>query len=199
MYASVRNIMTKTDEELAKLRSAGINELNVGVESGLDEALAYMNKGYTAEEALHALMRLKKAGIDYGANIILGCASRERRRENALKTAELLNRTEPYLIFTGTIHADHGCPLYEDMKNGVFAENTIGEYLEEEEILLEALEKKHCFLFSLHPSNIVRMQGFLDRHGEEMLAYLRKRKSELTDVLDQIPARAGEGGITGLY
>ena len=45
MYASIKNVIGKTDEELKRLRILGINELNIGVESGLDDALSYMNKG----------------------------------------------------------------------------------------------------------------------------------------------------------
>ena len=58
MYASIKNIRGKSDEELKQLRALGINELNIGVESGLDEALSQMNKGYTAEQALYELKRL---------------------------------------------------------------------------------------------------------------------------------------------
>ena len=90
MYASIKNVIGKTDEELKRLRILGINELNIGVESGLDDALSYMNKGYTAKQAVYELNRLGAAGIDYGANIILGCAGAERRHENAAATATLL-------------------------------------------------------------------------------------------------------------
>ena len=45
MYASIKNVIGKTDEDLKRLRILGINELNIGVESGLDDALSYMNKG----------------------------------------------------------------------------------------------------------------------------------------------------------
>ena len=91
MYASIKNVIGKTDEELKRLRILGINELNIGVESGLDDALSYMNKGYTAKQAVYELNRLGAAGIDYGANIILGCAGAERRHENAAATATLLS------------------------------------------------------------------------------------------------------------
>ena len=95
MYASIKNVIGKTDEELKRLRTLGINELNIGVESGLDEALTYMNKGYTAEQAVYELKRLRAAGIDYGANIILGCAGAALHHENAAATAALLNETKP--------------------------------------------------------------------------------------------------------
>ena len=195
MYASVKNVIGKSDEELRRLRNLGINELNIGVESGLDEALAYMNKGYTSAQAKYELNRLKSAGIDYGANIILGCAGPERRHENAVATAELLNETKPYLIFTGTIHSDPGCPLYEDMQSGRFVESTFGEYLDEEEELLELLDLTDCYLFGLHPSNIVTMHGNLPEDKAAMLAQVRERREELADRLDERPVRYGEGAV----
>lgn len=195
MYASIKNVIGKSDEELRRLRNLGINELNIGVESGLDEALVYMNKGYTSDQAKHELNRLKEAGIDYGANIILGCAGPERRHENAAATAALLNETKPYLIFTGTIHSDPGCPLYEDIQNGRFVESTFGEYLDEEEELLKLLELTDCYLFGLHPSNIVTMRGNLPEDKAAMLALVRKRREELADRLDEKPIRYGEGAV----
>ena len=195
MYASIKNVIGKSDEELRRLRNLGINELNIGVESGLDEALAYMNKGYTSDQAKHELNRLKSAGIDYGANIILGCAGPERRHENAVATAALLNETKPYLIFTGTIHSDPGCPLYEDMQSGRFVESTFGEYLDEEEELLELLDLTDCYLFGLHPSNIVTMHGNIPEDKAAMLALIRKRREELANRLDERPVRYGEGAV----
>ena len=195
MYASIKNVIGKSDEELRRLRNLGINELNIGVESGLDEALVYMNKGYTSDQAKHELNRLKEAGIDYGANIILGCAGPERRHENAAATAALLNETKPYLIFTGTIHSDSGCPLYEDIQNGRFVESTFGEYLDEEEELLELLELTDCYLFGLHPSNIVTMHGNLPEDKAVMRDLIRKRREELANRLDERPVRYGEGAV----
>ena len=40
MYAAARNIMTKTDEQLRRLREIGINDLYVGIGNGLDDVLA---------------------------------------------------------------------------------------------------------------------------------------------------------------
>ena len=49
-FASVHNIKAKSHRELAELRALGVNRLNVGVESGLDDVLEFMNKGFTAAE-----------------------------------------------------------------------------------------------------------------------------------------------------
>lgn len=195
MYASIRNIQGKTDTELKELRKMGINELNVGVESGLDSTLQRMNKGFTAEEAFRELMRLKDAGIDYGANIILGAGGEGKQKENAIATAELLNATRPYLLFTGTMHPASGCPLYEDLQNGTFIENTFGEYLDEEEILFSHLDLEGCFYFGLHPSNVVRTYGWLNRDKERILTEIGNKREQLKSRLNDRPIRQGEGAI----
>ena len=195
MYASILNVRTKTDEELRRLRTAGVNELNVGLESGLDEALRLLNKCYTAKEANDELLRLKAAGFDYCLNIIFGAAGAALRRENAEATAELLNAAKPFLIFTGTVHADPGCPLYEDMKSGAFAEPTFGEYLEEEELLLNDLSLEDTYFFGLHPSNVLPMRGILPRDKGAMLNAIHEMRAHMGSRLRERPIRTGEGGI----
>ena len=195
MYASIKNIIGKSDEELCALKKAGINELNLGVESGLDEALLLMNKGYTTDEAKKELLRLRAANISWGANVIFGSAGAGKGIENAEATAALLNATKPYLIFTGTVHADPGCPLYDDIKNGAFAEGTFGEYLDEEERFLSLLDLEGCYYFGLHPSNVVQLQGWLNRDREKLIQSLNDERGSLVGKLDQIPVRIEEGAI----
>ena len=195
MYASILNIRTKTDAELRRLRELGVNELNIGLESGLDEALTRMNKAYTAREARDELLRLEAAGFDCGLNVIFGAAGAERRLENAEATAELLNAVQPFLIFTSTLHAEPGCPLYADMQRGAFAEPTFGEYLEEEEALLERLRLEDTYFFGVHPSNVLPMRGVLPRDREAMLNAVRETRIRMGNKLNERPIRAGEGGI----
>ena len=195
MYASILNVRTKSDEELRRLRAAGINELNIGVESGLDEALTLMNKCYTAKEAKDELLRLKAAGFDCCLNIIFGAAGAAHWRENAEATAALLNAAKPFLIFTGTVHADPGCPLYEDMQSGAFTESTFGEYLEEEELLLNNLALEDTCFFGVHPSNVLPMRGILPRDKDAMLEAIREMRAHMGSRLSERPIRTGEGEI----
>ena len=195
MYASIQNIKSKTDDELKRLADAGIGGLDIGIESGLDEALAYMNKGHTATEAREQLLRLRKAGMDYSFNAILGCAGSDLWKENADATAELINAVQPHLLFIGTLHAEQGCRLYEDMKNGTFKECTIGQLLDEQERLLSKLELKDTIYFGSHPSNIAPMQALLPKHKEEMIHYVQDIRNDLKAHLDEYPVRGSEGTI----
>ena len=195
MYASIQNIQHKTDAQLRQLHEAGIGGLDIGVESGLDTALEYMNKGHTAKEAQEQLMRLSNAGIDYSFNAILGCGGADLWKENAEATAALINAVQPHLLFIGTLHAQPGCRLYEDMKAGIFKECSIGQLLDEQEHLISRLELQDTIYFGSHPSNILPMQGILPMHKQEMLEAVQKKREQLRQHLDEYPVRGGEGSI----
>lgn len=195
MYASIQNIRTKTDAELRELRACGIHGLDIGVESGLDAALTYMNKGHTAKEAREQLLRLTEAGMDYSFNAILGCGGAELWQENADATADLLNAVQPHLLFIGSLHAEPGCRLYQDMKDGVFHECTIGQLLDEQERLIRRLDLRNTYYFGSHPSNLVPMQGRLPQQKQDMIDVIRETREALRTQLDMFPLRGGEGAV----
>ena len=195
MYASIQNIKTKTDEELRQLRDAGIHGLDIGVESGLDAALTYMNKGHTAAEAREQLLRLAEAGMDYSFNAILGCGGAELWQENADATADLINAVQPHLLFIGSLHAQPGCRLYQDMRSGAFKECTIGQLLDEQERLIRRLNLKDTYYFGSHPSNLVPMQGRLPDQKQNMIEAVQETREQLRAHLDEFPVRGGEGSI----
>ena len=195
MYASIQNIKSKTDEELRQLRTAGIHGLDIGVESGLDAALTYMNKGHTAAEAREQLLRLTEAGMDYSFNAILGCGGAELWKENADATADLINAVQPHLLFIGSLHAQPGCRLYQDMRNGTFKECTIGQLLDEQERLIRRLDLKDTYYFGSHPSNLVPMQASLPDQKQDMIEAVQETREQLRAHLDEFPARGGEGSI----
>lgn len=195
MYASIQNIRTKTDAELRELRASGIHGLDIGVESGLDAALTYMNKGHTAKEAREQLLRLTEAGMDYSFNAILGCGGAELWQENADATADLINAVQPHLLFIGSLHAEPGCRLYQDMKDGVFHECTIGQLLDEQECLIRRLDLNNTYYFGSHPSNLVPMQGRLPEQKQDMIDVIRETREALRTQLDMFPLRGGEGAV----
>ena len=57
-FARVTDAVQKTDEDLFALRQAGYDGLTIGMETGDDEALRFMHKGYTAADILTQCSRL---------------------------------------------------------------------------------------------------------------------------------------------
>lgn len=194
-YANINNIKTKSDEELVRLAQLKVGDLNIGLESGDDWALEYMNKGYDAAAAIEQLERLKKAGIRYSINIIYGLSGRERTREAALKTAEIISKADPFLLFVGTVHYTEDCPLYTDIKSGEFSELTVREYLEEEKLFLQNLNVTDCIYFSTHPANILLKKGHLPEDKQALLEFIDEKSKEIPEEwMDAIPQRGGEEG-----
>ena len=194
MYASVKNIINKTDEQLKELRALKINELNIGIESGMDSVLKYLNKGFTLEEARTQLKRLNAAGIDFSANIIIGSAGMDKSIENAVASAELLNEVNPYLIFIATMHIDLGSKLYEDLNAGVFVENTMGQNIVEEIEFLKHLNLNNTTFFGLHTSNVIPVLGVLPKDKETMLEELEDGMSSYSQaVLNSRPKKGYQG------
>ena len=195
-YASIHNIKHKTVEELRELRGLKINELNIGVESGLDEVLQQHNKGYSLEDAYEQLAKLRSAGMDYGLNIIIGAAGPERYHEHAQANARLLNASQPYLVFTGSLHYERGCALFEAVQEGRFVENTLGELLQEQLEMLEALDLTNTYFFGLHPSNAVPISGRLPQEQNQMIEKLQRAMAVMpAQSLQSVPKRGSEGRI----
>ncbi len=172
MYASILNVMSKTDDELKELRALKFNDLNIGVESGLPGMMERFNKGYDLVTAKTQLARLQKAGIDFSLNIIIGGAGTEHHLENARANGTLINETEPTLIFIANLHVDPGSELFDEMQRGEFVENTLRQNLEEEIELLQSLTVNNCFFYGMHTSNTVPVQGMLPLAKETMLKRL---------------------------
>ena len=122
MYASIQNIKAKTDEELKELRGLGINDLYVGIESGVEEVVSHINKGHSVEEAKKQLARLNKFNITHMALLMLGVAGKGNGERNAKQTAKLLNETKPGLIWVGTLGVFEGTKMHEEVKEGTFIE-----------------------------------------------------------------------------
>lgn len=172
MYASILNVMNKTDEELRELRGLKFNDLNIGVESAFPGMMKRFNKGYDLQTAKTQLARLKKAGFDFSLNIIIGGAGTEHHLENARANAAFINETKPNLIFIANLHVDPGSELYDEMEQGEFVENTLRQNLEEEIELLRHLDLKDCFFYGMHTSNVVPVQGTISTAKNGMLQRL---------------------------
>lgn len=98
MYASIRNIKDKTDEELLALRALKLNDFNIGVDSGSEAALAFFDEGFPLHEAKEQLLRLKRLGCCYSINLMLGAGDRGKGLESARANALLANLVQSQLI-----------------------------------------------------------------------------------------------------
>lgn len=195
-YASIKNIKDKTVEQLKQLKDLKFDRLNVGVESALDDVLTYLNKGFTSAEAYEQLDKLNQAGIKYCLNFIIGSEGFGNYRRSAEANAEMVNRLKPYMIFVGTLHYEEGCRLYDDIKNGVFKENTLRQIMTEELEFIKGIKSDTIF-FGTHPSNALPLCGVLPRDGEKLVGDITSLMAQISpSVLDSVPAKGEEGELS---
>lgn len=169
MYASIRNIRTKSDKELQELRSLRINELWVGLESGNEETLGHMNKGFTLKESYEQMDRLNQAGIVHNSIFMLGASGSGRGIDAAIDTAELINKTKPQLVGVTSLGFFDGSQIAKEVADGTFIPATEREILEEERKLIELIEVDNMPFFGNHPINAVSIRGTLPRDKERMI------------------------------
>ena len=174
MDATVKNILSKTDEELRDLASAGIYNLYVGIECGLDDVLAFMNKGNTLTEAKLAISRLKEAGLVYSAHMMSGIAGAGRGEENARSLAEFFSETQPLNICNFDLGMHRKVELWQEYKAGRYKISSAQERFLEEEILISEIkaegEMHYDAVFEVPP---LRFIGTLPQDKNKLVEQFR--------------------------
>jgi len=173
-YARSKTAAKKKLEELIELRKAGLSRLHIGLESGYDRLLQYMDKGVTAADHIAGGRKVVESGISLCEYVVLGLGGRKMWREHAIETAKVLSEIDPDFIRVRTLTIKHGMPLYDEVANSNFIRLTDEEILEEEKILIENLDC-HSYFVSDHITNLLQeIEGKLPEDKEKMLACIAR-------------------------
>lgn len=159
-FARITDAALKSDEELAALRQAGYDGLTIGVESGDEEALRFMNKGYSAADIVEQCRRLDRAGISYSFFYLAGISGSGRGVFGAKATAAVCNQLHPVRIGVNMLTVYPESALYQEIQRGSWKEESEMEKYQEIRALLENLEIPVQFA-ALGASNAFQMQGTL--------------------------------------
>ena len=197
-YASVRNVAGKSDDDLTALVQAGFADFNFGLESALDDVLAHLIKGFTLNDARREFARLRAAEMPYNVNIVIAAAGPDRIVEHAHANAAFVSEIAPTLIFVSPLHVDPGTPLADEVASGLFAECTLGQYVEEEIEFLCGLDLPDCVFYGLHMSNPIQVAGRVPRDKGEMLETLESGLAAMPERMrNSHPLKGREGRIIG--
>ncbi len=189
MYASVNNIMHKSDKELKELAKLGIGDLWVGVETGLGDALDYLNKGASLMDAEEQLNRLNKAGITFFYGFMFGAAGRGRGIENAEANARLINKVKPLGVVPTTLNANEGTPLAKDVSIGNFEMASEREVLEEQIKTIELIDISTYYM-GIHAINSVSFDAKLPKDKKAAIDRIKYALNNKSDAfLDSVPER----------
>lgn len=169
-YGRSKTAAKKKLEELVSLHEAGLSRLHIGLESGYDPLLQFMDKGVTAAEHVTGGRKVVESGISLCEYVLLGLGGREMWREHALETAKVLNEIDPDFIRVRTLAIKKEMPLYDEVENGNFTRAKDEEIIEEEKLLIEHLDC-HSNYVSDHITNLLpEIEGKLPQDKGKMLA-----------------------------
>lgn len=179
-FARITDSQKKTDDELIQLRRAGYNGLTIGVETGDDEALAFMKKGYTAHDILTQCKRLEQAGMEYGFFYLTGISGKGNGEKGAKISAEIFNQLHPFLVGPNMLTIYPESELYQEIQNGNWEEEDELEKYKELRTLVQNLNISTYFA-AMGASNAFQLRGRLPEEKEKLLAALDKILSEASE------------------
>ncbi|MBO5070634.1 MAG: radical SAM protein [Roseburia sp.] len=179
-FARITDSQKKTDEELILLRQAGYNGLTIGVETGDDTALSFMQKGYTSQDILTQCKRLEQAQIAYGFFYLTGISGSGKGETGAKFSADVFNQLHPFLIGPNMLTLYPESELYQDIQNGNWEEEGELEKYRELRVLVENLNISTYFA-AMGASNVFQLQGRLPEDKKKLLETLDRIISEVSE------------------
>lgn len=172
-FARVTDVTLKTDEELNRLHKAGYDGLTIGIETGDDEALQFMNKGYLSSDIVLQCKRLDKAGIHYNFFYLTSISGAGRGEIGARLTAEICNQLHPTLIGANMLTIYPNSELYREIQHGNWEEESELEKYKEVRTLVDKLDIPVTFA-ALGASNAFQLMGVLPQDKKKLLDTLDK-------------------------
>ena len=168
-YANVKGIKRKSLEELEQLREMNLGILYYGVETGDDEIRKAIHKGSTATTCIEMGRRVKEAGIQLSATVLLGIGGRERSLRHAQETGELLSAMDPDFVGALTVMLIPGTPLYQDFLEGRFELPDERGLLRELREMITHTHLTRGYFFSNHASNYLPVKAKLPSGKQKAL------------------------------
>jgi len=173
-YALPKDILNKTDQELAEIRGLGLKLLYIGIESGDDELLGLVQKRETSQTSAEGILKAQQAGIDVSVMVLNGLGGRKYSQQHAINTATLINRVNPKFLSTLTLSLPLGLPHYQARFKGEYIPQTIVELAQELKLFIEHIDIRDTIFRSDHTSNNLVLKGILSRDKDELINYIQE-------------------------
>ncbi|MBN4081508.1 radical SAM protein [bacterium AH-315-C07] len=171
-YALASDIRSKSLEELRQLRENGLKMLYIGVESGDDEVLGFMNKGETYETTKEGILKAKEAGIKCSTILINGIGGQKYSEQHAINSARLLNGTNPEYASTLVLTMHKGLERFKERYSGEYIPMQMKELFEEMYTFISNTELSETIFRSNHASNYLVLCGILGRDKQVFLDHI---------------------------
>jgi radical SAM superfamily enzyme YgiQ (UPF0313 family) len=169
-YATARNILDKSEEELRALRQSGLRRLYIGPESGDDTTLKRIAKGATFQEHAEAAARAHAAGMEISVIVMLGVASTERSEAHAHATASLITAMDPAYFAALTTTVVPSTPLAQLVRTSRFTLPSMARMFEELRTIVAECRPTRAVFRTNHASNYLPLAGVLPEDRDNIVA-----------------------------
>jgi radical SAM superfamily enzyme YgiQ (UPF0313 family) len=184
IYANARDVLGKTDAELAALRQQKLAIVYLGLESGSDEILRRVRKGITAAEMVEAVQRLKRAGMRASVIALLGLGGTELSVRHAEETGRVVSAMDPEYFSMLTVMLVPGTELYRQWRQGTFELPQPEDLLRElRQVIAHCDGLSRCVFRTNHASNYLPLAGTLSRDKGELLVAIDEALAQGTSAL----------------
>lgn len=180
IYASPKDVLAKSQQDLKRLHALGVKILYIGAESGNDKILKNIKKGATRDEIIEAVRKTESSGIKASVTFIQGLGGEAMYREHAIDTGTMISAMEPSFVGLLTLMLDDAAEITADIREGRLKLLSPMQVCEETLLMLENINlTKECIFRSNHASNYVPLAGTLPQDKEKMMKLLvRAMKTE---------------------
>ena len=173
-YARSKTVLKRTTEQLAELREAGLARLHIGLESGADDVLRYMEKGVTGEEHIVAGRKAVAAGMTLSEYVMPGIGGVRWSGRHAIESARVLSAIDPHFIRLRSLAVRCDSPLVERVHTGDFDVPGEDEVVAEIGLFLENLDC-HSYIASDQMCNLLwEIEGQLPEAKPALLEIVRR-------------------------
>ncbi len=173
IYANARDLLQKSDADLAALCAKKLAIVYLGLESGSDEVLHRVRKGATAAEMVEAVQKAKRAGMRASVIALLGIGGPELSAKHAEETGRVVSAMDPQYLSMLTLMLVPGTELHREWESGRF------RMMEPEQLLAELRDViahtdglSRCIFRTNHASNYLPLAGTLSRDKPRLLGTL---------------------------
>lgn len=201
-YSRTRMLINRKVSDLQKLKEAGLTRVHVGLESGCDEVLAFMDKGTTYANQKAGCLRVKESGLQICCYYMPGLGGRRFSEKHALDTGRLINEIAPHHVRLRTSQVLEGTPLADEYRAGNFEPLSEDETIREIQLFLTQLSETRTEFISDHhinllmelrghlPSDYARLQGVISRYlalsDAQKETFIAGRRLGLIRCLDEL-------------
>jgi len=119
-YCRSKTAAKKGARELIELRQAGLSRIHIGMESGSDAVLKFVDKGMIADDHIKGGINIKEAGIELSEYYMPGLGGKQWSKEHAEQSAGVLNRINPDFIRLRTLMVGETLALWSKVKSGEY-------------------------------------------------------------------------------